>query len=396
MLTNKHLFAQRIITPDERRIYQMHMCGLCHALGNDYGFISRVITNHEMVLLNMLITSQCEQETQLEQRCPLNPFIKVGINRDVASKFAAATAIELARTGAQDGISDTKGYDLRAHFLKAILDTPHQTSIKTLRELQFDASAFTELCLTQEKAELNQSADPALPTAKMTAALFGMTSELANKPANKDILSRIGANYGVYIYLKDALDDYLKDMHRIEYNPLRAYSEETHNKLVLSRKGLEWFLNRLEQVLSDISNDIQGVLFCRNGELIRKLLCEPISQTIAAIGKELTENDEFAFEKLGFADGLKAAAFLLPVPVVLQNPQLVQSCDVLNNSQVNNFILAEDQNIFQSILGVIVCCVLCSCLSKGTGALRGERTGSGIRVREENFCDCCGDMTGCG
>ena len=179
MLTNKHLFAQRIITPDERRIYQVHMCGLCHALGNDYGFISRVITNHEMVLLNMLITSQCEQETQLEQRCPLNPFIKVGINRDVASKFAAATAIELARTGAQDGISDTKGYDLRAHFLKAILDTPHQTSIKTLLNCNL-MPAFTELCNAGKPNWIK--VDPALPTAKMTAALFGMTSELANKP----------------------------------------------------------------------------------------------------------------------------------------------------------------------------------------------------------------------
>jgi len=390
MLNNHHVFAQRIINDEERRVYKTHMCGLCHALGDEYGLVSRVVTNHDMILLNMLVTSQQEAETEIiERSCPLNPLAKVAANSDAGSKFSSAVAIELAQISALDNVQDSKGRDLQAKFAHKLLEKPHQTALKILRELGFDTLSLTELSASQTKVENDQTADPALPSARTSAALFSMTARLANAQQNQEILAKIGAHYGAYIYLKDALDDFLKDQHHNEFNPLKRFSKEINGKLILSLEGIEWLIARLNQISIAIATDIKQVRFYHNESTIVKLLNEPIVQTIANLEQGLANmGSGLVFKRLNFSDGLKAAAFMIPVTVALTTPQgSYQSCDAVNSNQLNSFVLAESCG--ETIGGWIgaACCVIFLC-SK-TGGLFVSKSGSGYSVRPETGMDCC-------
>ena len=113
MLNYRHIFAQQLLDHDELRIFKSHMCGLCHGLGDHFSFSSRVITTHDMTLLNMLVTAQTEPAPEMvHRRCPLNPLLIVTLNSNTASKFAAATAVELAWAGIMDHLEDNKSFDI--------------------------------------------------------------------------------------------------------------------------------------------------------------------------------------------------------------------------------------------------------------------------------------------
>lgn len=395
MLNRGHVMAQQVLSsPDERRIYKTHMCGLCHALGDEYGFISRVITNHEMILLNMLYTAQAPTEIDIvERRCPLNPLMKVTTNQDPGSKVAAAVAVELARISVLDDVLDSGGRDFRARIFERMLAKPHQAAIESLNELECDTSQLATLSDRQVIAESTVIEDPANPSAETSAALFAMTARLAGMPENQEALAEVGANYGRYIYFKDALEDFLMDQDHSNFNPLKRYSKEEDGKLILSRIGLERFAQNLGEIRDAILGRLSQVQFSRNEELITKLLVEPVRLTVAALENLLTQiGDELAFRRFGFADGLKAAAFVMPLafsPASLHG--LPQHCDLVGAEQVDLFNLASASDIFETIVGCLVCAGLGWCAMQSTGSMRVGRQGSGYSVRDETFCDLCTD-----
>jgi hypothetical protein len=224
MLNKQHCFAKNIISQQEKRIYQTHMCGLCHALGDSYGLFSRLLTRHETILLNLLVTAQNPEDINIvERRCPLNPLLKVTTNQSIASKFAAAISVALANVNTIDHIQDSQGKDISAVVLKSLLNKAHQQALQTLTELDFDSQYLTELGSLQTAAEQTSEEDASTPSATVSAYLFGMTSRLANKPENEENLMKIGSCYGSYLYLMDAVNDYTSDMANGDYNPLRQF-----------------------------------------------------------------------------------------------------------------------------------------------------------------------------
>src|SRR5262245_40175862 len=133
MLTKQHRFATRITDLDKRRACRLHMCGLCHALGDNYGLPTRLLTSHEMILLNMLTSAQrAEEPAVVTRRCPLNPFMHVSTNQDSASMFAAAASVELASISVADDIQDSAGQDIAARIATRLLDRPHRAALRTL------------------------------------------------------------------------------------------------------------------------------------------------------------------------------------------------------------------------------------------------------------------------
>jgi len=78
MLTQSHYSACNLHDAQDRAAYRLHMCGLCHALGDSYGLPARLLTNHEMIVLNLLTSAQRPQAPDVvTRRCPLNPLLKV-------------------------------------------------------------------------------------------------------------------------------------------------------------------------------------------------------------------------------------------------------------------------------------------------------------------------------
>jgi Family of unknown function (DUF5685) len=313
MLNKQHCFAKNIISQQEQRIYQTHMCGLCHALGDSYGLFSRLLTRHETILLNLLVTAQNPEEINIvERRCPLNPLIKVTTNQSIASKFSAAISVALASVNTTDHIQDSQGKDIPAVFLNSLLQKAHKQALQTLTELNFDSNYLTELGNLQTLAEQTKTQDPSTPSATVSAYLFGMTSQLANKPENEENLIKIGSSYGSYLYLMDAVNDYTSDMANGNYNPLRQFSAQEKGILTLSKEGIQWLFSRFTDLKNTIEKMTNQLKLYRYEGMINQLLFQPVNQNLVAISQLATCESDFKFERYGIGDIFQAAMFMSP------------------------------------------------------------------------------------
>lgn len=317
MLRQQHQFAAKITNSCLRQEYQMHMCGLCCTLGQNYGLPYRLLTSHEMILLNMLTNAQrLEDPIVVNCRCPLNPLKTVRASRGVASEFASSAAIGLAKVSVEDKVQDSKWWNISWRLLNWILGDVYLVALENLANIGFEAEVLTQLTALQTDVQASKAKDPARPTATTTAKLFTRTAYLAGNSRNEDVLAEIGLCYGEYIYLMDALRDYPEDMQRGNYNPLHRFSKYSGNLLILSREGLEWLLERFASLLSVIQSHFVHLQVYRHRDVLGEMFYQPIESTIAGLSTRIDRDERLVFWRWQYTDALKAAAFVMPMIVV--------------------------------------------------------------------------------
>ncbi len=315
MLNKQHCFSQKI-TQEQQQIYHTHMCGLCHALGDSYGLFSRMLTQHETILLNLLVTAQKPQEIEIvERKCPLNPLKNVTTNQDLASQFSAAVAVELSKVNNNDHIQDSQGKDIPAIVLDQLLEKPHQIALQTLTELNFDAEILTELGKNQTLAETTENQEPSKPSATVSAYLFAMTARLTNNLHNEDYLLKIGTCYGSYLYLMDAVNDYTRDLANGHYNPLRKFSKQEKGILTLSQEGILWLISRFSDIKNTIKKATNELNLYRYQDLITELLYQPIDQNLVAITELANCEKGLTFQRYKLTDLFQLVMFMSPFQI---------------------------------------------------------------------------------
>lgn len=281
MLTESHYALKKHVQCQDRKTYKLHMCGLCHALGDAYGLTSRLLTMHDMILLNLLTSAQ--QPTApavIERRCPLNPLMKVRTNNSSGSQFAAAASVALGAASLQDHIEDSDGRDLFAQLGRWWMNGKQAVAEQLLAQLGFDPAPLRALPAAQSHAERDAHADPAAPTASIAAALFGMTATLAEAPHNAPALALAGTHYGTFIYLADAHRDLSRDLQRGDFNPLRAFADGGK----LSDEGVRWLAARISAALEGVRAALAQVDFARDAATVRGLLTRPLEELLAKLG----------------------------------------------------------------------------------------------------------------
>ncbi len=299
MLTNQHRFVAGMINCAERTDYKKHMCGVCHALGDDYGMVSRLITNHEIILLNMLTEAQCETlEDDVMRRCPLNPRQHVRTNQTVSSRFAAAIAVMLVNTSVEDDLRDGKGLQLPTRLLKTMTSRLATQARDTLTTLSFDTSRLLSLQDEQSYAEANHQ-NPLLPSMQSSATIFAMTASLAGQTQNQTALANIGSQYGAYLYLLDALKDYAEDYHQGQYNPLMPYAQVSDTALVLNQDGVNWVKNEIALILEDIQRGLDSIDLFHYQSAVQKMLIEPIQRLLTRL---TTVTDGIPYARINHRD----------------------------------------------------------------------------------------------
>ncbi len=314
MLTKSHYAARKFVKRSFRRDYRQHMCGLCHALGDGYGLASRLLTSHDVILLNLFTSAQMQSDPEnIIRRCPMNPRYKVDTNQEEGSRFAAAVAVELANISVQDDIDDSRGSDLRAHFAARMLKGLHHRAQSALETLDFDPVSLNQLNAHQRIAELDDTLDPAQPTAEVSAALFVMTARLANLPENEAALAQIGASYGAYLYLSDAFRDYADDLVNGAFNPLRTHASPSgDHPIKIPQESLRLLFERLHRILANIRVSLTALTLYRYENDLGELLTEPIERLIAQV--EAQRQRPAVYRQWRWQDALRAALFIMPVP----------------------------------------------------------------------------------
>lgn len=281
MLTKSHYASKKFVRCRDKAAYRVHMCGLCHALGDDYGLPYRLLTTHDTILLNLLTSAQQPQaDAVVMRRCPLNPLAQVPTYQNAASTFAAAVSVRLANISVQDDIDDGDGRGLIARLAAAMLQRPEHTAADRLTALGFDAAPLNSLTAQQSHAERHTDHDPAQPTAQASAALFAATAQTAGMTVNAPALATVGGHYGTYVYLADAYRDLADDLRQGAFNPLRAFVDGQ----TLTTAGRDWLRERLEAARNGMQTALTDVRLMRDADTVRYLLLKPLDELVVSLG----------------------------------------------------------------------------------------------------------------
>ena len=204
----------------EHEKYRAMYCGLCRAMGEVTGQLSRLTLSYDFTFLASVRMVLCDIKPEYETfRCGVHPMKKrLVMKSNDALRYAAALSAILARAKAKDDISDERGgARLRSRLLYPLLSGMAKRGEELLPVgCEEEISGFLR-ALSVLEAEKCPSADE---TAEVFGGALAFVFSLGLDGEKKEIAEKIGRSIGRFIYICDAADDLADDAKRGRYNPL--------------------------------------------------------------------------------------------------------------------------------------------------------------------------------
>lgn len=206
-----------MLSQEEKNRYGAVYCGLCHALKERHGQISRLTLNYDMTLLILVLSSLYEPEEQSwESRCIMHPSKKRSFCRNKITDYAADINLLLGWWNCMDDWEDEKklarlGYATLVKSKCKALEQQYPRQSRAIRE---------NLKRLKEYEDGQQvSADKA---AECFGDLMGELFVYKEDDYWAGTLRQMGRGLGRFIYIMDACIDYPEDEKKNRPNPLRA------------------------------------------------------------------------------------------------------------------------------------------------------------------------------
>lgn len=257
---------------DEKKRYQALYCGLCRALGMDYGSVGRATLTYDMTFVAMLLGSLYgdEEETGV-QHCPINPIRRCAYVVTPSTRYAADMNILLSYYKYLDDWQDDgnmsalgKSRLLESRVEKARTRWPHQAEVI--------AGCLKALGEMERQNELN----PDLPT-NCFGALMGELLVM-REDAWSDSLRRMGAALGRFIYLMDACLDLTDDIKKERYNPLVAQMDTDFEPM-------------LTLMIGECTGEFEKLALTRDRNILRNVLYSGVWVKYKSKQKGKTQHD---------------------------------------------------------------------------------------------------------
>lgn len=214
------------ITPDKPELkikdyetFRAYYCGLCKAMGNNYGVLSRFALNYDSVFLGLFLSSLHKEKVELKKEvCFANPIKKKFVVRGSKSlEYAADINTMLIYHKFKDNWMDEKNYVsatalmvFKHTYMKAVKRNPEANEIIVASLFELD-----EL----EKAKCDSFDQAAEPFAQMMKRLLSIGYHYEDEKTRR-IVEWLGYNIGKWVYVMDAFDDLADDIKKQCYNPL--------------------------------------------------------------------------------------------------------------------------------------------------------------------------------
>ncbi len=201
--------------------YKGVYCGLCKALGKQYGFAARLTLSYDCTFFALfLLGIQPEAASFQKGRCVVNPTKKCAFctGHPETMRLPSALSVLSMYHKLKDDLHDAGfGSRLRSCCLLPLAIRPYHKACREFPEL---ARIFTEMAEDQRVVEQNR--EPSLdacaePTARMLSRVFALA---AGSPEQERIFQTIGYFMGKWIYVMDAADDLADDLKKGAFNPL--------------------------------------------------------------------------------------------------------------------------------------------------------------------------------
>ena len=202
----------------ESDAYQAAYCGLCHATGRRYGFLSRFFLSYDFAFLAMVLTTEGESASTERRRCIACPLR----GKDVCTggdwlDTAAGESVILSYWKLRDSVRDASFWKgLGARLLSLVLRPAYRKAAR--RHGAFEQAVRGQLEQLQRlEEERCASMDR---TADTFASILQSAAPETGDPARDRTLGQLLYHVGRWIYLVDAWDDLAEDRARGGFNPL--------------------------------------------------------------------------------------------------------------------------------------------------------------------------------
>lgn len=278
----------------EFNYYRSIYCGICKSIGRRYGQLPRLGITYDLAFYTLFAMSFASEEGEISQEhCIIHPITK----RPVMSKhqlldLAADLTVILAYYKGEDDWQDQKRIQgagikvvYRRAFSKARNRHPELTAVIAER-----LQALTEV----------EAGDLQLPvecTTPQVAETFGLLmgdlieyvifkqlnlTEFANL---KQVFTCFGIQLGAWIYLIDAIDDYVRDRAKGEVNYYVAVASDQEMAVQLA----DFDLQRIEQELDRLAALLP---YRNNGSIVHNFICRGLPNMRRQVLKALKSRSD--------------------------------------------------------------------------------------------------------
>lgn len=207
-------------TAEEHALYRSYQCGLCHVLGEEYGFHYRIFAGPDLVFFNIFADLFAQREARLGQRsCVLNPLGKRGRSLPMRERtdhttLTAAFGVYMGVEKLRDNLEDDGG------FLRWVLWRGLLPGWRKARQVLLDAGFPIEDVEENMAAQSRIEQGGALPLEDAARPTRSIASILFSHPSSDPLAAQIGERVGNFLFYMDNVLDFHRDTHSRSYNAL--------------------------------------------------------------------------------------------------------------------------------------------------------------------------------
>ena len=245
-------------------LYKALYCGVCKSIGKCAGQCARLSLTYDIAFLSAVIHNLTKTDVVIKRKnCIIHPIIKrpIALPDDISQTLGALNVI-LAYYKCLDDIADNG----RGRFAKLLLKNGFKKCAKKHPQLTEIVEENYKQLAKLEKAGEKSIDKIAHPFSTMLAEL----SDVLLGEYKTQYTSDYFYNFGKWIYLIDALDDYDKDLKNGNYNPFYwAYGAKDYQSL--KRENGEEISFIMSATLNAIESNFNNLRFGFNADLIRNI-----------------------------------------------------------------------------------------------------------------------------
>ena len=238
--------------------YRGSYCGLCRALQERHGALSRMALSYDMSFLVLLLGSLYEPAEQSgEDGCAVHPFQKRGWWRSEFSDYAADMNVALATLKCRDNWRDEG--DLGALAASGLLRGEYE---RVRAQYPRQCAAMESAIARLEEIERSRADAP-----DAAAACFGeLLGEVFVYTEDRwsPTLRRTGSALGQFVYIMDACLDLDSDTLHERYNPLRRYYGLDNERR---------FRDILRMLLGEAVRQFDILPLVQDADILKNILC---------------------------------------------------------------------------------------------------------------------------
>ena len=208
------------LSEEQKNRYQAVYCGICRAIRDEDGQLSRMALSYDMAFLALLLMSLYEpEETTGLGRCIAHPGRRRPWTDNDYIRYAARMNVALACFKARDDWEDEGKFSAKL-MAKIFGRNEAEISARYPRQCAAIADCIRELSTLEQDGCPNPD-EPAGCFGRLMAELM-----VYHEDRWAEELRQMGFFLGRFIYLADAAIDYRKDRKHGRYNPFAAMGSD--------------------------------------------------------------------------------------------------------------------------------------------------------------------------